>query len=93
MARRDVNVVKALAAPDPAVIIFTNRMKKARKLANLLIRFRVGYHAAARMTDEKWNELAQAGGWEEVGPFTRRIVLGMLAVRWKVRSAGDWIAL
>lgn len=92
MARRNVNV-PATIYKDPAIIIFTNRMNKARKLAKLLIRFRVGYYAALRMGDEEWIRVAQLINpkWDEVSGFTRRITLGMLAVRHKVKPEGLWV--
>ena len=98
-SRRNVNVAPER---DPAVIVFTNRMKKARKMAALAIRWKIGYRAACKMTEAQWMKLAEAAGWppkifegQVVEPnsstLTRWLVLRMLAVRWKVKLGAIWL--
>ena len=101
MARRNVNVI-APPVKDPAMIIFTNRMKKARKMADLAIRWNIGYYPSLTLTDEQWNKLAEAAWeaagpgrpaerWESAGVITRKLMMRMLAVRYKVKLEGIWL--
>jgi hypothetical protein len=72
---------------NPAAIIFNNRVKKAGKIARLLIKHNFGSSMARRMRDEHWQKVADVLKLDEPpSPTTRAMVIGMLDKRWKVKA-------
>ena len=80
---------------NPAAIIFNNRMKKAGKIAKILIRHNFGSSMVRRFQEEHWQQVGKAAGIKIphdpktgslIGPETRKMVIGMLDKRWKVKA-------
>ncbi len=80
---------------NPAAIIFNNRVKKAGKIAKLLIKHNFGSSMVRRFQEEHWQTLGKAAGIKVphdkktgslIGPETRAMVIGMLDKRWKVKA-------
>ena len=80
---------------NPDAIIFNNRVNKARKLAKLLIKHNFGSSMVRRFQEEHWQALGKAAGIKIphdkktgslIGPETRKMTIGMLDKRWKVKA-------